>query len=79
MVSSTQKNKTLKTDFRLEYQLLVLESQIHQIVLSKFRISSHNLQIETWYYDNCKLKPDERLCILCDIQVHVVEDENIFY
>ncbi len=41
----------------------------HQIALSKFRISSHNLRIETEHYEtNPKLESHERLCIYCDRQ-----------
>ncbi len=68
--------KKFKTDFRFENHLVALENQGHQIVLSKFRISSHNLRIETGRYDNPKSEPNERLCIFCDMQV--VEDEKHF-
>ncbi len=59
--------KKFKQDFRLENHLLHLENKGHQIALTKFRISSHNLRIETGRYENnSKLEPYERLCIFCD-------------
>ncbi len=61
--------KKFKTDFRFENHLVALENRGHQIALSKFRISSHNIRIETGRYDNPKSEPNERLCIFCDMQV----------
>lgn len=69
--------KLFKTDFRLENHLLTLENRGHQIALSKFRISSHNLRIETGRYEtNPSLEPHDRLCIFCDNLA--VEDEFHF-
>ncbi len=52
-----------KIDFRLENYLLILENHGHQITLSKFRISSHNLRIESGRDETYpKLEPLERLC-----------------
>ncbi len=69
--------KKFKFDFRLENHLLTLENRVHQIAVSKFRISSHNLRIETGHYEtNPKLEPHERLCIYCDRQI--VENEKHF-
>ncbi len=69
--------KLFKTDFRLENYLSCIRNRSHQIALSKFRVSSHNLRIETGRYDrNPKLEPHERLCIYCTS--NCVEDENHF-
>ncbi len=84
MISLTLKNfqnsipiKKIKLDLRLENHLLVLEKHGHQIALSNFRISSHNLIIETGCYEtNPKLKSHERFCIYCNSLT--VENENHF-
>ena len=69
--------KKFKTDFRLETYLITLENRHHQVALTKFRISSHNLRIETGRYENNpKLKPHERFCIFCDM--NAVENEIHF-
>ncbi len=69
--------KKFKFDFRLENHLLTLENRGHQIVLSKFRISSNNLVIENGHYKtNPRLEPHERLCIYCDQQT--VENQKHF-
>ncbi len=66
-----------KIDFRLENYLLILENHGHQIALSKFRISSHNLRIESGRYKtNPKLEPNERLCFFCSKDA--IENENNF-
>ncbi len=41
--------------------MLALENIGYQIALTEFRISSHNLRIETGRHDNPKLKLNERL------------------
>ncbi len=56
---------------------LHLENRGHQVALTKFRISSYNLRIETgWYENNPKLEPWKWLCIFCDRQA--VENEIHF-
>ncbi len=69
--------KRYTTDFRLENYLLSIENCGHQIALSKFRLSSHNLRIETGRYENPKLEPHNRICIFGDLQE--VEDEKHFF
>jgi hypothetical protein len=64
-----------KTDFRLENYLVNLENHRHQTALSKFRISSHNLRIETGRYETPKVEPHERLCIFCN-QTAVEHEEH---
>ncbi len=49
--------KTFKTEFRLENYLLTLENHGYKIGLTKFRISSDNLHIETSHYERPKLNP----------------------
>ncbi len=66
-----------KIDFILENYLLILENRGHQIALSKFRINSHNLRIESGCYETYpKLEPHERLCFFCSKDA--VENENHF-
>ena len=68
--------KLFKKDFRLENYLVEIENTKHALALARFRISSHNLRIETGRYDQRKTKPEERLCIYCRSQA--VEDEQHF-
>ena len=68
--------KLFKKDFRLENYLIEIENTKHALALTCFRISSHNLRIETGRYDQRKIKPEERLCIYCRSQA--VEDEQHF-
>ncbi len=68
--------KTFKTDFRLENYLLTLENHGHKIALTKFRIGSLNLHIETGRYERTKLEPHQRLCVYYDMQT--VENELHF-
>ena len=68
--------KLFKKDFRLENYLIEIENTKHALALARFRISSHNLRIETGRYDQRKTKPKERLCIYCRSQA--VEDEQHF-
>ena len=66
----------LKKKFRLENYLIEIENTKHALALARFRISSHNLRIETGPYDQRKTKPEERLCINCRSQA--VDDEQHF-
>ena len=68
--------KLFKKDFRLENYLMEIENTKHALALTRFRISSHNLRIETGRYDQRKIKPEDRLCIYCRSQA--VEDEQHF-
>jgi len=69
--------KTFKQDFRQENYLSTLENQGHRIALTKFRLSSHNLKIETGRYEsNPRVEPSDRLCIFCDKMA--VENEQHF-
>ena len=69
-----RKHKLFKKEFRLENYLIEIENTKHALALAHFRISSHNLRIETGRYDQRKTKPDERVCIYCRSQA--VEDEQ---
>ena len=45
-------------------------------LLSKFRLSSHDLEIETGSYGNKSIPPEQRICKTCDLSL--VEDEFHF-
>ena len=66
--------KLFQKDFRLENYLIRIENTKHALALTRFRISSYNLRMETGRYDQRKIKPEERLCIYCRSQA--VEDEQ---
>ena len=48
--------KLFKKNFRLENYLIEIENTKHALALARFRISSHNLRIETGRYDQRKIK-----------------------
>ena len=60
--------KLFKKDFMLENYLFEIENTKHALVVTCFRIISHNLRIETGRYDQRKIKPEDRLCIYCPKQ-----------
>jgi hypothetical protein len=64
--------KTFKTDYRLEpYLTLNLPKKTYSNI-ARFRVSSHNLRIETGRHEIPKIPPEERICDKCDNEV---EDE----
>ena len=66
--------KLFKNEFRMENYLLTLNNLNHSLALARFRISSHNLRIETGRYTRPnKTPPDQRICLYCPSQA--VEDE----
>ena len=58
--------KLFKREFRLEEYLTSHNNINHVLSLAKFRISSHNLAIETGRYTRPKTPECDRLCIHCD-------------
>jgi hypothetical protein len=58
--------KTFKTDFRLEPYLSSPYNPHYNLALLRFRISSHNLCIETGRYTRPKTPEEDRLCIYCN-------------
>jgi hypothetical protein len=63
-----------KHGFEIENYLHFISNDQFRIVLTKFRLSSHDLAIETGRYEN---KPrEERLCTYC--RLRVIEDEYHF-
>ena len=69
--------KLLKTEFKLETHLTYPYNVNHMLALTKFRISSHNLHIETGRYTRPTKTPiSERKCLHCSDGT--VEDEMHF-
>jgi hypothetical protein len=63
-----------KHDFELEKYLLIHLEGKYRISLTKFRISAHNLRIETGRYENTPL--ENRLCTFCNMRQ--IENEYHF-
>jgi len=60
--------KQMKTEFRLEPYLCSSRNINHMLALVRFRISSHNLAIETGRYTRPKTPVENRLCLYCQAQ-----------
>ncbi len=59
-----------------EIYLYEIKDYIYIMALARFRISLHNLKIETGWYSKPKLEVNLRKCIYCDS--HETEDEVHF-
>jgi hypothetical protein len=68
--------KKFKINFREEFNFSVIKDYRYVIALIRFRISSHNLRIETGRYTRPKVKVDQRVCIYCNS--NETEDELHF-
>lgn len=71
--------KLFKTEFKLENYLTKIKNLNHSLALARFRISSHNLRIETGRYDQPKTPPENRICNYCDTrsvesEIHFILD-----
>ena len=55
-----------KHDLELEKYLTINIEQKYKLALTRFRVSSHNLQIETGRYED--LPRQQRLCQLCNMR-----------
>jgi hypothetical protein len=81
-INNTDSNPKLRTyrlfksNFQFEPYLSSPTNINHAIALAKFRISSHNLAIETGRYTKPKTAVEDRLCIHCNLQE--VESEKHF-
>ena len=65
-----------KDEFRLESYLFNINDFNLRNVLSKFRLSSHSLEIESGRHKRPKTPVENRLCTVCDL--NIVEDEVHF-
>ena len=66
--------RLFKNVYKLENYLLEIKNSHHRKMLTKFRISSHDLEIERGRYKH--KKPEDRICSQCSN--NVVEDELHF-
>ena len=66
--------KLFKSEFKLEQYISQSQNIKHTQALFRFRISSHNLHIETDRYTQPKTPADLRKCIYCNADA--VEDET---
>ncbi len=76
--------KTFKLYFKQEIYLSEIKDYRYIIALARFRISSHNLKIETGLYSNPKLEVNLRKCIYCDShetedEVHLLNERKLLY
>ena len=67
---------TFKTKFGLEPYLQCIKKYRIRSVISKLRLSSHNLHIEKGRHQKPKLPLEQRLCVYCNLSE--VEDEQHF-
>ena len=65
-----------KTEIRLEPYLLVVKNSVTKIFLSRFRLSPHNLYMETGRWQRPKIPPEDRICPSCK---NGVEDEILVF
>ncbi len=68
--------KLFKEEFKFENYLSSTKRLNHTLSLFRFRISSHNLRIETGRYTRPKIPVNQRMCIYCTSQT--VETESHF-
>ena len=58
--------KLFKNEFRLEHYLLNIPNQHYRCALAQYRLSSHNLGIETGRHTKPPTPQEKRLCLYCD-------------
>ena len=66
--------RLFKTDFRLEHYLLEVTNPSHRV--AQYRLSSHNLGIETGRHTKPPKTQEQRLCLYCrngcvDDEIHL--------
>ena len=71
--------KKFKSEFRLEHYLFCIPNQNHRIALSRYRLSSHNLGIETGRHCRPPKPACDRICLHCssgaiDDEIHLLTD-----
>ena len=71
-----------KTDFRLEHYLLNVTNPFHRVALAQYRLSSHNLGIETGRHTKPPKPQEQRLCLYCrngcvDDEIHFLKECDI--
>ena len=67
--------RPFRTEIKLEPYLLVVNNSVTRRFLSRFRLSSHNLYIETGRWQRAKIPPENRICPSCkdgfEDEIHV--------
>ena len=74
MCSSLKTFRYMKTNYEISTYIDILDNKQQRSLISKIRLSSHDLKIETGRYNNTNR--NERYCELC--QLHDIEDEYHF-
>ena len=74
--------KLFKTDFCLEHYLLDVTNPFHRIALAQYRLSSHNLGIETGRHTKPPKPQEQCLCLYCrngcvDDEIHFLTECDI--
>ena len=69
--------KTFKIEFRLEHYLFCIPNQNHRVALAQYRLSSHNLGIETGRHCRPPKPACDRICLHCssghvDDEIHLL-------
>jgi hypothetical protein len=81
VICDSEKSPKLRTyrQFKNEYKFenyFGIKNTGHVLALLRFRISSHNLRIETGRYTRPKTPSELRICLYCSSQT--VEDEYLY-
>ena len=72
--------RLFKTDFRLEHYLLHVTNPFHRVARAQYRLSSHNLGIETGRHTKPPKPPEQRLCCrngCVDDEIHFLTECDI--
>ena len=74
--------KLFKTEFHLEHYLLDVTNPFHRVALAQYRLSSHNLGIETGRHTKPPKPQEQRLCLYCrngsvDDEIHFLTECDI--
>ena len=74
--------RLFKTDFHLEHYLRDVTNPFHRVALAQYRLSSHNLGIETGRHTKPPKPQEQRLCLYCrngcvDDEIHFLKKCDI--
>ena len=74
--------RLFKTDFRLEHYLLNVTNPFHRVALAQYRLSSHNLGIETGRHTKPPKPQEQCLCLYyrngcVDDEIHFLTECDI--
>ena len=71
--------ESIKTNYQREEYLDTIRNYEQRRILTKFRISNHNLAIETGRHGKRKIESDQRLCIFCNSNEIETEDHMLLH